>query len=542
MQRGALTRQDFRRFLGVVAAAAIFLAIAGYPRQWSLGLLINDEFWYAHLARSLYEGHGYVSNVMYPMQASGVDAFPVPVPLKQPGLQLVTALVWMFTGESVRAMLAVALVGLATFAGAVFLLARHLGWSNGVSLFVASATIAHPVMAQYGFQALPESLYFACFTFTVLFILRGRTPDIIAAGVLNAVLMIIKGHGLIYIPVFAAYLWVRNAATLKAAVLPSAAKLRSAGTYVGVCLLTLVVASLVLPTGSVQLFESGGNYSQGLLIEVGRITSELPYLSVDPPPAWTYVFEHPDQYLGKVARMVKRTKMMADALSGPAMGGILFPALLLSSLLLIADLVLPGRFLPPVDDRREAKPYLLFAALTPWALLFFWPIFMTARLFAHLLPLMLLMCIYVGSRIAIPAGDPGRRLRRLLAAAAVAYFVAFPAAATIWDSYREPHKLLGSMLAVRYLDYGRMADNVDTLLPDDPMVISDMAHEIAWLTRSRVIAFPNRESDLEYLVEKFDVDAIYEHPRLRRDWPSIRDNFVLADDQDGSLWVRRRNN
>lgn len=538
--------RDALALLLLVTAAAAFLAIIGYPRQWSQGLLINDEFWYAQLARSLYQGHGYVSNVMYPLQALQNDGFPVPEAMKQPGFQLVTALVWRVTGESVHAMLLVALAGLVAFAAGIYLLARHLGWGRGTALFVAAATIAHPVMAQYGVQALPESLYFACFAATLLFVLRGGIVDLLIAGALNAALMIVKGHGLIYIPVFVAYLWLRGAPDLVTARRFSPAKLRAVGTYVAACLATLLIAAALLPAGSVQLLHAGGTYSQGMLIEVGRATSDVPYLSVNPPPAWDYVLAHPGEYLGKVARMIKRTKMMIETLAGPALGGVLFPALLVSILLLIAGLVAPGRFLPlaggGLEDagRHEAEPYVLFAALLGWALLFFWPIYLSARFIIHLLPLMMLLCLYAAARCAPLLPGMPRDLRRLLVAAALTYFVAYPAAATVWDSYREPRKLLGSMLAVRHLDYGRMAANVDTRLPADAVIISDMAHEIAWLTGRRGIAFPNDEDDLAFLVNRFDVDAVYEHPLLHRNWRAITGDFVLVDDDNGFLWVRRR--
>lgn len=531
---------DRAYLLALLAATFVFLAVIGYPRQWSQGLLINDEFWYAHLARNLYEGNGYVSNVMYPVQASRFEGFPVPEAMKQGGFQLVTAFVWLFTGESVRAMLTVAALGLVAFVGGVYLLARHLGWGPGVSAFVGAASIVHPVMAQYGVQALPESLYFVCFIFTVLFVLRGRTPDLVAAGVLNAALMIIKGHGLIYIPVFCAYLWLRDAGGLAEALRPSAQKLRAVGTYVGVGFVTLVVAWATLPEGSVRIFQQGGTYSHGYLIEVGRITSAIPYLSVDPPPAWEYIVAHPDQFLGKVARMVKRTKMMIETLAGPAMGGILFPALLLSSVLTAGAVAFPGRLLPRAERKGEEEPYLLFAACLAWALLFLWPIFLTPRLLMHMLPLMVLICLYAGFRLGAVVGPVRPELRKLMVVAAAAWFVAYPAVATIWDSYREPRKLLGSLLAVRHLDYEQMARNVENSLPADAVIVSDMAHEIAWLTGRRAIAFPNREEDLEYVIDKFDVDAVYEHPRLQRGWAEIRRRFTLVDGDNGFLWLRRR--
>jgi len=148
--------------------------------------------------------------------------------------------------------------------------------------------------------------------------------------------------------------------------------------------------------------------------------------------------------------------------------------------------------------------------------------------------------MYVGSRIIPSRQSANLALRGLLVAAAVVYFIGFPATATLWDSYREPDKLLGSMLAVRHLDYQQMAANVENDLPEDAVVVSDMPHEIVWLTRRNAIAFPNGEEDLEYLINKFHVDAIYEHPLLRRDWPLILREFRLVDDENGFLWVRRR--
>jgi len=530
---------DRRNLLLLALATALFLVIAGYPRQWSMGLLINDEFWYAHLTRSLYHGDGYVSYAMYPLQAAQVDTFPVPEAMKQPGYQLLAAAIWLFTGESIRAMLFLSLAGLVGFAAAVYLLARHLGWGSALSLFVAATTVAPPVIAQYGVQALPESLYFACFILTVLLVLRGRLPDLAAAGALNAILMLIKGHGLIYIPVFAAFVWLRGASSFGAAVRPDTAKLRAVGVYAAGVVGTLLIGALVLPTGSVQLVGAGGTYSQAMLAEVGRAPSEVAYFSVDPPPAWDYLMQHPGQYIAKVARMVRRTKLMVDAMSGPAWGGVLFPAFLLSALLLVAGVVAPRKFLLGSEDRSGAEPYLLFAGLIGWTLLFFWPIYLTARFIMHTFPLMVLVCLYIGARMAESRPPMRPTLRRGLVLFAVGYFVAYPMVATVWDSYRQPMKYIGTQLAVRLADYNEMAENIETLLPADAVIISDMAHEITWLTGSRTIKFPLTEADLDYLLDKFEVDAIYEHPRFRREWATIRENFSLVDESNGTLWVRR---
>ena len=532
---------DWPWFAAIVALTFVFLAIAGYPRQWSLGLLVNDEFWYAHLARSLYEGAGYVTNALHPIQAPRFDTFPVPEEMKQSGYSLITAAAWLLTGVSVRVMLVIAAAGMALFSGMIFLLARHLGWGRGIASFIAAVTVVNPVVVRFGVGALPESLYFAFFTLIVLLVLRGTSRSVVGAAALNAALIVIKGHGIIYVPVFVGYLWLSGAGSLAAGFRPDGRKLRVAATYVGVLLLTLVVAAVVLPDGAVQIFEASGTYSHTLMIETGRSTSTLAYREIAPVDPWTYILEHPAEYVEKVARQVRRTKVILEDLGGPALGGILFPCLLLCGILLLASAggardILPDSPVPP----RDAEPYLLFAALVAMTFLFFWPLYVVTRFFVQTLPLMVLLCMYVLARLATLARGVAPRLRTTLAAAAVVYFVAYPAAATVWVSYRNPLQYVGTQLAVRFLDFSRMSGNVRDRLPADPVIVTDMAHEITWFTGARTILFPNTEADLERLVEQYDVDALYEHPLNGRDWPSIRERFTLVDSADGFLWVRRR--
>ncbi len=66
-----------------------------------------------------------------------------------------------------------------------------------------------------------------------------------------------------------------------------------------------------------------------------------------------------------------------------------------------------------------------------------------------------------------------------------------------------------------------------------------MAHEVAWLTGRRTIAMPYTEVDLQMVVEKYDVDALLEHPVLFREWDYIERNFELVDTANGRLWIRR---
>jgi hypothetical protein len=84
-----------------------------------------------------------------------------------------------------------------------------------------------------------------------------------------------------------------------------------------------------------------------------------------------------------------------------------------------------------------------------------------------------------------------------------------------------------------------MAAGVTERVDPDGIVASDMAHEVAWLTGHRTIAMPYKEVDLQILVEKYDVDALLEHPVLFREWDYIELNFELIDTANGRLWVRR---
>ncbi len=529
-------------FLVVVGLAFIFVAITGYPRQWTLGLLINDEFWYAHLARNLYDGWGYVTNVMYPVQAPLHETFPVPEAMKQSGYPLVVAALWTLTGIRVRAMLVVAAAGLSLFSGMSFLLARRLGWSRSISAGVAAAVVVNPSVTAYGTQALPESLYFALFVLVVWLILRGRPMDVVVAAVAHAALILVKGHGIIYAPLFVAYLWVRGARSWAGALRPDRGKLRTAAVYAGVLLATMIVAELALPAGSVGLFQSGATYSYAFLAETGPEISALPYLEVEPTNVAGYILEHPLEYLEKTARQIRRTKIMVDSLGGPALSGVLFPLLSLSFIFLLVDAFSPGTLLPAgAGGKSEREPYLFFVAITAASFAFFWAIYIVPRFITHLVPLMLLLTLYGLYRLAPLVRELPSSLRTLLLVFAIGYLLVYPAAATVWQAHRHPMQRIGSQLSARFVDFGRMAGSVTTHLPDDPVVISDMAHELTWLTGARTILFPNFETDLRYLVERYDVDGLYEHPLFPRDWPWITESFDLVDSSDGRLWVRRRN-
>lgn len=78
---------------------AVLLAVVGvllalvilYPRQWTRGFLINEEWYFAQLARNLAGGRGFVSHTIFPFVADEISDIPAPEPLRRPGYPLVVA-------------------------------------------------------------------------------------------------------------------------------------------------------------------------------------------------------------------------------------------------------------------------------------------------------------------------------------------------------------------------------------------------------------------------------------------------------------------
>ena len=123
--------------------------------------------------------------------------------------------------------------------------------------------------------------------------------------------------------------------------------------------------------------------------------------------------------------------------------------------------------------------------------------------------------------------------------AALVYFLVYPLALTFREVYKDPFAYLGRGLVVRSLDYNELSETLALWIPDrSAVVVSDMAHEIAWWNGNPTVHFPLDEEQLQFSVEKFDVRALYERPGSDRDWGYIREEFSLVDTQNGLLWVR----
>jgi hypothetical protein len=485
---------------------------------------------------------------MYPMQAMGVESFPVPEALKQAGYSVLGAALWLITGEGHRPLVFISIVSLGLFGGFVYLLARRMHWSPAVSVMVAGAVAGNPSVARFGTAVAPEAMFFAVFAATLLLLLDERPWAAVGAGALHAVVMVIKGHGLIYIPLFVVFLAFRHRKLT----------IRPAAVYLGALIAALVFMSIVLPDGSVQLVSSGGNYAMAFLTGMeGFPIDQLGYKQIEPVDAWGHLLSHPGGFVEKVLRMISRTKGIIEALGGPAVGGVLLPLLCLALGLFLVDFVSPGRvFAQGVGTVRAGASagaaaggtsrtsdrdiYLLFVTMIAMTFAFFWAIYVISRWFVPVLPLMLLLILHVGARFRPSVvGTLRPSAAKWVAAAAVLWFVAYPAFYTIWVGYRDPWAWVGTQLAVRFVDYDEVADNVETLVPGDRPVVSEMAHEITWFTGRPTIVRPRSEDDLRTLVARFDVAAVYEHPLFPRDWPYLEEAFDLVDSANGRLWIRR---
>lgn len=534
-------RTSDRWLFVAVAVATLLLAFAFiWPRQWTNGLLINDEMWHAHLARNVYLGNGYVTDSLAPMHVDVVEKIPAPALWKQPAYSVLVGWLWWITGVRERTMLVVSLLSLALATALTYALGRSQRFAKGTSLLAAGTfATAHTPLAMQT-TALPEALFVACFLGAILLVLRPRRINLFLAGVLLALLVLVKGHGLILLPAFFLLL-----------ALAAPERLRSLGIFCSGLVGGIVAAWLFFPAHAVRLLRAGGTYSLGFVWEVGSYyDGPMPYSQVDPPDPWQFILADPAAYLEKVARMVRRTKVVMDALSEPALSGVLFPLLWLSLLVLAYVLF----FRPALRGKLEGDAHIaeegthpgmstatvaiFFAGLILLTFGFFWSWRLTGRYILHLFPLMLYTIGIAGRlfRPALRAIDPA--LRSIVSVAVVGYLCLYPAASALWLAYRHPHEFLGRALAVRFLDYDRMAELVERHVPDGAIVVSDMNHEIAWLNRRGTIAFPATEEGLRHTLDRFDAQALYEHPLFLRDWPILEQQFELIDDSNGRLWVK----
>ena len=504
-----------------------------YPRQWTRGFLVSDEAWYAGIARNLAEGQGFVTDVLFPIFARDVESLPMQEAIKQIGYPLFVALVSRITGLSDQLFVAISLFGFALAAMTTWMVTSEIVQDRRAATVITLLTIGNPVIWGWWTAAYPEPLFTALFLGALWSVLQDSLKARFAAGALVATSIYFKAYAVVYLPFFGAF------------ILFGAGRHRlrdTTGFVAGVVAITILAAAL-LPIDTSELEATGAFAGSLLLYEIRGTAAESWLYTVLPVNPFEYVLLHPYDYLEKVARMVMRTKQIVEALGGPAVGGVLFPLLLFVGLSVPLDLVhrLRGKKLPSHEWLCTARSNvcLLIAGLLAITFAFNWAGNFKSRYFAHLFPLMLALAYVEFDRLVPQARTWVRSLPRTVVILAVGYFLVYPPAIGLWKSYRDPNAYLGRLSVVRSASYQQIGETVTLHVPQEGIVMTDMAHAIDWYTRHPSVRFPASEDQFSYLVEKFNVVALYEHPQGGRDWPEIRQTFSLVDDRNGRLWLRR---
>ena len=523
-------------FVLVALATLVLGSLFAYPRNWSQGYMGTDEFWHALPARHIYQGDGYVTSALLPMIANSVEEWPVPEPLKQSGLSLATAAVWSITGVGIKPVIAMVLIFYAIAAGLAAVLAARVLVSKTAGLVVGLLVICNPMMLAYNTAPVPQAMIFAGFMAITLLLLNPTMRRVILAGLVTAAVMILKGYIVIYLPIVCAYLYFAMPRRRLAA--PAA--------YVAAFVGTLLIAQVVLPAGSVRLFDSGGNYALSFLHEWYYRGGDTPWHDLHPPNPWRIVAERPLEFAGFYARQASRSKRVLDTLAGPAVGGVFFPLLLLALGLFAVNAVSSRRLLPLVEDSQAPRHLandvlwqLWFGGSIVTTLVFFWSISTKMMYFVHLYPMMLMLVAALLWRLAPLCGHIPDRLSRILVLAMLGYGLAYPAAYALRRTYVDRFAFLGTSLTVRLLDFGEMSKTLARYVPADEVVMADMPSEVAWFNGNRTVGTPLDDGQFRTLVQRFDVKALYERPGSKRVWPYMQDEFVLVDEANGRLWIRR---
>lgn len=527
--RSFLDRQsDLRVALLICLATAVLALIFVWPRQWTRGLLINDEYWHAYLARNLAEGQGYVADSIAPLHAAVTPSFPAKERWKQPLYPALVSLIWRVIGDfNIRAMLAISIAFFAIGAALTYALARRLDFEKGSALAIAFLSACTTNALATHITGNPEAMYWALFTAMVLVVIRPTGRNVAAAGALGAALVLIKGHGLLYLPVLGAYcLWQGGPKRLLQ--------------WGGGLLAAVGIFAVAFPDGLSQLLRAGNTYSLGLLLWTDAYPGGVtPWSDLSPVDPWAYFADRPQAFAFRVLRMVSRTKNTLDAMAAPAVSGFILPSLVLAVAATLRSLRRQWFTQESDEARHQSLVWILILALIGITFGFFWFWRITPRYLLHVYPLLLLVVFRAARELAPGWRAIGAQARAALVVCGIIYFIGYPMAFSVWRVYREPFEFLGRMLAVRFVDYDAVQELVTQYVPQGGVVITDLNHEVAWLTRRYTVAFPLKVEDLRSLVEQYDAVVVLEHPSIPKDWAWLRENFVLLDDQNGRFWLRR---
>ena len=549
--------RNWLRPLAAVLIAVIAAAIFVYPRQWTRGFLINDEMYFATLARNISEGSGYVTYAIDPFVADEVEGFPVPELTRPPGYSVVYALVLRLGFEDVAGGVALSVFWLALTMLAFYRLGEHLLGSWKVSTFLCGVYLASYTTLVHATASVPEMQLDALFLLMCWALLDPRPWRCLFAGAALHLALATKMLALPYVPLVPLYLWWGTGSAVteddrgqetpeddreqetravvrrwQLPVLGPRSRLLvplAAGFFASWLVVTVVAA---VPGGA--QVETTGRYAYNFLMETSEFPAVgSPWHTIEPPSPLSYFTEHPSELVVRTAKLMSRTPTVLNAVGSPPLEGSL-AGLLLVTLVLAATMGWP-------QQDKSARAFLWFsAAAFVVTLPAVWAYLVRMRYFYQLYPLMLLMIAAQAARLRGLWRGFSPAARRAVATVGVLVLVAYPLALNLRLAYRDPYAFVGRTQAVRILDYETLGEDIRSVAPPDGVVVTDFAYEIPWLTGNPAVFPAIKPDEFRWLVDRFEVPVVAlrngSHPGFDE---QLRD-FELRVERPGySIFVRR---
>ena len=542
---GPLT-QTWVLALGVAVLAVVLAVVFVNPRQWSRGFLINEEMYFAQLARSLADGEGYVTYTVNPFVADEIEGLPVQEFTRPPAYPLFLAGLLKLGLDELAAGIGLSIAWLAITVAGFYVLANRLLGSWRISLFLCGIYLATSTTLFHGSTTAPEMMFDALFLLICLCLLSPTGWRSFAAGVLLRLGMATKMLFAPYLVLVPAYLaWVavfghegsgnsgdsRAGRAWNRAALQRAAKLL-ASLAVGLIACSIIISMLTSTPAAAQV-ETLGRYSLNFLMETSdfpRIAS--PWLTLDPPSAWSYFAEKPDELVKRTARLMSRTPTVINEVGTLPLQGSL--GLLL--LVVFALAATAGWPQPEAETRR----FLWFSvAAFIVTLPAVWAYHVKARYFFQLYPLFLVMIAAQAERLRGSWVRIAPRTRRAVISVAVFVLVAYPTAWTLREGYRNPGAFLSRGMAVHSVDYQVLAEDIREHTPAGAIVVTDFGYELPFLTGNPTIFPPLAPQELRWVLERFDVAVVAIRPAHHPGFSDVLTDFELRVERPGyAIYVR----
>ena len=534
--------------LAVVLLAVIAAGVFAYPRQWTRGFLVNEEMYFATLARNVAEGRGYVTYAIGPFIADEVEELPVPELTRPPGFATVYALVLVLGFADVAGGTLLSVFWLAVTIFALFRLGQRILGSWKVAVFLCGVYLASFTALVHATTAVPEMQFDALFLLTCWALVDPRPWRCVGAGAALHLAAATKMLALPYVPLVAVYLW-----WVGGSMEPTSADSADSGLWLGSWklpelgprsrfLLPLavgflvswsVVSTVAAVPGGAQI-ETTGRYAYNFIMETSEFpTVGAPWYTVDPPNPFRYMAEHPGEMLMRTARLISRTPEVLNVVGSPPLAGSL-AGLLLLTLGLAATTGWP-------QDDRQTRAFLWFcAAAFIVTLPAVWAYLVRIRYFSQLYPLMLLMIAAQGVRLRGVWTSFTHLGQRAIVSTALLVLVVHPLALNLRMAYRDPYAFIGRGLAVRILDYETLGDDVRSVARSDAVVVTDFAYEIPWLTGNPTV-FPAIEpGEFRWLIDRFAVPVVVLRNDERPGFDAQLRDFEIHVERPGySIFVRR---